>query len=144
MQARQIAPENYTVRAAAPRDVASYLSASDAGLAFIKSCFSKLASSPTKTAEYLACGLPLIINSGIGDSDALVTKENIGTLVHDFNSQEYERAAIAIEGFAQDAAQTRKRASEVAAKIFDVRSVGVERYARLYERVLGGPALNIH
>jgi glycosyltransferase involved in cell wall biosynthesis len=144
MQERQIAPENYTVRAAAPRDVPSYLSASDAGLAFIKSCFSKLASSPTKTAEYLACGLPLIINAGIGDSDALVTKENLGALVHDFNRQEYERAGIAIEGFAHDADQTRKRASEVAAKIFDVRGVGVERYARLYERVLGSPALNIH
>lgn len=144
MQERQIAPESYTVRAAASVEVASYLSASDAGLAFIKPCFSKLASSPTKTAEYLACGLPLIINAGIGDSDTLVTKENIGVLVHDFNSEEYERAAIAIEGFARDAAQTRKRASEIAAKIFDVRRVGVERYARLYERVLGNPALNVH
>jgi glycosyltransferase involved in cell wall biosynthesis len=144
MQERQISPQSYTVRAAAPGDVASYLSASDAGLAFIKSCFSKLASSPTKTAEYLACGLPLIINAGIGDSDALVTKENIGALVHDFNSQEYERAAIAIEGFARDAEQTRKRASEIAAKIFDVRSIGVERYARLYERVLGNPDPSVH
>src|SRR5687768_7432269 len=35
----------------------SYLSAADAGLSFIKSCFSKIASSPTKNAEYLACGL---------------------------------------------------------------------------------------
>jgi glycosyltransferase involved in cell wall biosynthesis len=144
MQARQIAPENYTVRAVAPRDVASYLSASDAGLAFIKPCFSKLASSPTKTAEYLACGLPLIINAGIGDSDALVTEENLGALVQDFNQREYERAAITIEGFARDAAQTRRRASEVAARIFNVRTVGVERYARLYERVLGGPGLNVH
>ena len=66
----------------------------------------------------------------------LVTEENLGALVHDFNRQEYERAAIAIEGFAHDAGQTRRRASQVAAKIFDVRSVGVERYARLYERVL--------
>ena len=51
MQERQITPENYTLRSAAPRDVPSYLSASDAGLAFIKACFSKLASSPTKTAD---------------------------------------------------------------------------------------------
>jgi glycosyltransferase involved in cell wall biosynthesis len=70
MRERRLNEGSYTVMASSSRDVPSYLSASDAGLAFIKPCLSKLASSPTKYAEYLGCGLPLIINSGIGDSDA--------------------------------------------------------------------------
>jgi glycosyltransferase involved in cell wall biosynthesis len=74
MHERDIPPDRYTVRGVPSRDVASYLSASDAGLALIKPCFSKLASSPTKTAEYLACGLPVIINAGIGDSDSLAKR----------------------------------------------------------------------
>jgi glycosyltransferase involved in cell wall biosynthesis len=78
LRERGIGEDRYTVLASAPADVASYLSAADAGLAFIKPCFSKLASSPTKNAEYLACGLPLIINAGIGDSDALVREESCG------------------------------------------------------------------
>ena len=136
MRERRVNENSYTVLAAAPRDVSSYLSASDAGLAFIKRCFSKLASSPTKYPEYLACGLPLIINSGIGDSDALITGEGVGALVGDFNESEYVDAMEAIERFSGDIAQTRRRTRAVAERLFDVRRVGVERYARLYETVL--------
>ena len=136
MRARQIGNDQYTVIAAAPCDVASYLSAADAGLAFIKPCFSKLASSPTKYAEYLACGLPLIINAGVGDSDALITHEQIGTLVRDFTEDEYVKAWAPISALAGYPDQTRRRAREVAERLFDVRKVGVDRYARLYEQVL--------
>jgi glycosyltransferase involved in cell wall biosynthesis len=136
MRARGSSDEQYTVIAASPRDVAAYLSAADAGLAFIKPCFSKLASSPTKYAEYLACGLPLIINSGVGDSDALITHEQIGALVRDFTKADYESAWAAISALTRDPVQTQRRAREVAERLFDVRKIGVERYARLYERVL--------
>ena len=136
MRARGSTDDQYTVVASAPREVASYLSAADAGLAFIKPCFSKLASSPTKYAEYLACGLPLIINVGVGDSDMLVTHEQIGALIRDFTEADYTNAWATIEELAGDPEQTRRRAREVAERLFDVRKIGVERYARLYERVL--------
>jgi hypothetical protein len=78
----------------------------------------------------------LIINAGIGDSDALITGERVGTLVHDFNEAEYAKAASAIETMARDSEQTRRQTRAVAERLFDVRTVGVERYARLYEAVL--------
>ena len=137
MRTRGIEERDYTVAAATTADVPSYLSASDAGLAFIKSCFSKLASSPTKYAEYLACGLPLIINCGIGDSDTLVTREKTGVLVRELNQAAYQSAIAALEDFVVHPEQTRHRTREVAERLFDVRRVGVERYAHLYESVLG-------
>jgi glycosyltransferase involved in cell wall biosynthesis len=137
MRARGIEEKDYSVVAAATADVPSYLSASDAGLAFIKPCFSKLASSPTKYAEYLACGLPLIINCGIGDSDTLITREKTGVLVRDFSQTEYRSAIAAIEDFVGQPEPVRRRGREVAERLFDVRKVGVERYAHLYESVLG-------
>ena len=136
MGARGISENDYAVLASSSRDVPSYLSAADAGLAFIKPCFSKLASSPTKYAEYLGCGLPLIINEGVGDSDELITRERVGALVRDFNELEYANAAGVIEGLSGDPEPTRHRTREVAERLFDVRRVGVERYARLYETVL--------
>ncbi len=136
MKARGVSESDYTVVASTSRDVPSYLSAADAGLAFIKPCFSKLASSPTKYAEYLGCGLPLIINEGVGDSDVLITREKVGALVHDFNEPEYANASALIEGFAGYAEQTRRRTREVAERLFDVRTVGGNRYTRLYENVL--------
>src|SRR6185436_4373167 len=84
MNARGVGTEYYSVRSAPAADVPSYLSAADAGLAFIKKCISKMASSPTKNGEYLACGLPLIINAGIGDSDALIDQWQAGVLIEDF------------------------------------------------------------
>ena len=136
MKERGIEPGRYTLLAAAPAEVPSYLSASDAGLAFIKPCFSKLASSPTKNAEYLACGLPLIINAGIGDSDQLITEEGVGALVKEFKQSEYDRALERIEVLMRDQATTRMRTREVAERLFDVRVAGVEGYAHLYEKVL--------
>ena len=138
MSERGISESRYTVRGVASRDVASYLSASDAGLALIKPCFSKLASSPTKTAEYLACGLPLIINTGIGDSDSLITEENAGVLIQSLDRAGYANAAVEIDRLAHQTG-IRPRLREIAARLFDVRTVGVGRYARLYERALQGP-----
>lgn len=138
MELRGIKSEEYAIVSVPSPEVPSYLSASDVGLAFIKPCFSKLASSPTKFAEYLACGLPLIINAGIGDSDSLVNDEGVGALVQDFNEGEYVTAARAIEKFLAEPDHTRQKTRAVAERLFDVRRVGVERYARLYENVLGG------
>ena len=137
MRARGIAEKDFTVLATTTADVPSYLSASDAGLAFIKPCFSKLASSPTKYAEYLACGLPLVINQGIGDSDTLITREKTGVLVREFNQDEYQSAIAALADFIVHPEEIRRRNREVAERLFDVRRVGVERYAHLYQSVLG-------
>jgi glycosyltransferase involved in cell wall biosynthesis len=115
--------------------VPSYLSAADAGISFIKPCFSKLASSPTKNGEYLACGLPLILNAGIGDSDVLATEWNIGALVTEFTEENYSQAIDKIEQLVNDA-DIRTRTRSVAKLHFDLESVGGVKYAALYERVL--------
>lgn len=134
MKDRNITPDRFSVLSVEARLVPSYLAAADAGLSFIKRCVSKLASSPTKNAEYLACGLPLIINTGIGDSDALVNEWKAGVLVEDFTEVEYARSGNLIEKMAAEP-DARQRARFVAERLFDLQTVGTERYAALYERV---------
>jgi len=136
MRDRNIDSADFTVRRVDINEVPSFLSAADAGLAFIKPSFSKLASSPTKFAEYLGCGLPLIINSGVGDADELINREGVGALVREFNEAEYSSALDVIENLNADPEQTRKRTRVVAERLFDVRRVGAERYADLYEQIL--------
>ncbi len=137
MRARAISESQYTVRSAQPIEVGSYLSASDVGIAFFQPGISKLATSPTKVAEYLACGLPVIMNTGIGDSDQLITEEKVGALIKDFTAQEYERVAAHVLSFMSNIEDARRHVRGVAERLFDVREVGLERYARLYEEVLG-------
>lgn len=134
MKSRNIAPDRFSVLSVPARLVPSYLSAADAGLSFIKQCFSKLASSPTKNAEYLACGLPLIINAGIGDSDALVNDWKAGVLLEEFTEHEYTRLGEAIQTVVAGP-HVREKARAVAEAVFDLETIGAERYAALYERV---------
>jgi glycosyltransferase involved in cell wall biosynthesis len=135
MNERGIKPTHYLVKKVASADVPSYLSAGDAGIAFYKPGFSKLATSPVKVSEYLACGLPMIINKGIGDSDALAEELKVGALVNEFSPSEYARAAGEIEKMLRHP-EGRTKVRAVAENLFDLRGVGAERYASLYERVL--------
>jgi glycosyltransferase involved in cell wall biosynthesis len=135
MTERGIEETNYSVRSVSSETVPLYLSASDVGLSFIKPCFSKLASSPTKNGEYLACGLPLILNAGIGDSDALVKDWNAGALIEEFDENSYEKATREVEAMLSDG-DVRTKMREVARKVFDLETVAGEKYAALYERVL--------
>jgi glycosyltransferase involved in cell wall biosynthesis len=135
MRGRNISKENFSVLSVAAADVPSYLAAADAGLSFIKRCVSKVASSPTKNGEYLACGLPVIINEGIGDSDALVDQWQAGVLIEEFNETEFEAAAREIEAMVV-APEARVKARRVAEQLFHLETVGGARYAAVYERVL--------
>jgi len=134
MAARTVTEKNFSVLAVASRQVPSYLAAADIGLAFIKRCFSKLASSPTKNGEYLACGLPLVINAGVGDSDALINDWKAGVLIKEFTDEAFAQAARDVDAAVQDP-EARRHARSVAEQVFDLKIAG-ERYAALYERVL--------
>jgi glycosyltransferase involved in cell wall biosynthesis len=135
MRERGVEPNNFSVRAAASSDVPSYLAAADVGLAFIKRCVSKIASSPTKNGEYLACGLPLVINAGVGDSDLLINEWNAGVLIEDFNEGDYLKAGTELSTIVRDP-RVRESARVIAERVFNLETVAGERYASLYEKVL--------
>ena len=125
------------LRVVEPADMPALLSAADAGISLIRSCFSKIASSPTKIAEYLAMGLPVVMNTDIGDGARLVGLSDAVVDVGSSSTSECERAAseivrvIATAGIAE-------RARRLAEELFSVETIGVVRYARLYAR-LGRP-----
>ena len=81
--------QNMLIHAASRNEVPLYLSLSSLSIYFIKPCYSKKASSPTKTAEILGMGIPIITNSGIGDVDELLSNSGIGKLIRYFNFDEY-------------------------------------------------------
>ncbi len=62
-------------------EVHKYLNIASASLFFIKPTEGKQASAPTKFAENVACHLPSITNSGVGDMEYYLEKYNVGWLV---------------------------------------------------------------
>jgi glycosyltransferase involved in cell wall biosynthesis len=74
------------------------------------------------------------MNAGIGDSDALIDEWNAGVLLEEFTDTEYDAAGEAIEKMVTQPGM-RQNMRAVAERLFDLQTVGVERYAALYERV---------
>jgi glycosyltransferase involved in cell wall biosynthesis len=129
-----IEQQDFLVTQVTPDEVPRYLKAADIAISFIKPCYSKQSSSPTKIAEYLASGLPIVCNSGIGDLDKLIEENHAGVLLREFTPQVYLKALDEIDRMRGDA-NLPERLRDVARREFDLVGVGRTRYRRLYERL---------
>jgi glycosyltransferase involved in cell wall biosynthesis len=128
-------PNDFLVRKVDPKDIPLYLRAADIAISFIRPCYSKLSSSPTKIAEYLASGLPVICNPGVGDLDELIETDRVGVLLSQFDEQGYEAALEQLANLEKDAGLA-ERCRASAKKRFSLSSVGGARYRRLYQRLM--------
>ncbi len=131
---RGLTADDVTVASAGFDLMPVYLNAADAGLFFIRPVLSKRSSCPIKFAEYLACGLPVVINSGIGDTAAIVNDGPLGAVVKGFSQAEYERAALEAEKLARDG-RTPALCRMAAERLFSLDS-GIEKYQEVYNRLL--------
>jgi hypothetical protein len=86
-------------------------------------------------AEYLAAGVPVICNAGIGDIDELIETERVGVLLREFDEVSYMRALGEISELQRDP-DLIVRCQQTAAARFDLVNIGGVRYRRLYEQLL--------
>lgn len=115
--------------------VPRYLAMATVGIFFIKPLFSKKSSCPIKFAEYLAAGVPVVVNSGIGDIDRIVEDNKIGVLVDRFDADCYEKALDSLLNLLKDKDTLRNRCINTAKKNFSLQ-LGVERYYKIYKRLI--------
>ncbi len=119
---------------AAPAEVPAYLKRARLGLSFRKAAFSQIAASPTKIPEYLALGLPVVYNAGIGDTDELVERERVGVIVRNFDASAYQAAAEQALTLVNELT-VNERCRRVARQFFDLHTVGGQRYVNVYRRL---------
>jgi len=129
-----LSPEDFRVGGVSPDEVAEYLAAADIAFCFIKPGYSKKSSSPTKIGEFLASGLAVLCNAGIGDTDDLLVANRVGVLVETFGREAYIQALREVDELAADT-NLRQRCRAVAERCFDLGTIGGARYRRLYVSV---------
>ncbi|NND63798.1 MAG: glycosyltransferase [Flavobacteriaceae bacterium] len=78
---RKIPRETIVIKSATRIEVPKCATISDYSIFFIKPVFSKKASSPTKQGELMSLGVPVICNSGVGDTDLIIEKYGAGFLI---------------------------------------------------------------
>lgn len=92
----QINPSELTVLEQIPHEkVAEYLMTADVGLILRSKSLVNQVAFPTKFGEYLACGIPIITTSAIGDISRLVDSRRVGAVITDIYSRESIKNGIA-------------------------------------------------
>ena len=107
-----------------------HLSLFDNAIFFIRPSYSKKAASPVKQGEIMAMGIPLICNSGVGDTDAIVIKYKAGTVINELNDETYRANFIQKEMFDPQAIMD-------GAKAYFSLEEGLSQYEWIYKKVLG-------
>jgi len=129
-----VGESDYLVRKVSPEEAPRYLKAADFAVSLVKPCYSKQSSSPTKIAEYLASGMPVISKSGVGDLDELILRDKVGVVFDGFTVALYQRALEEMERLLLDDGIA-ERCRDSAHNRFDLARVGGVRYRRLYQKM---------
>ena len=103
------------------------------GIFFINPSFSKKASCPTKFAEFMSCGVPVITGPQIGDIDEIIVKEKIGLIVKKFTNYEIYKNLIKMKKIQNDI-KIKFKCRNVANKYFSILD-GIEKYNKIYEKI---------
>ena len=90
------------------------------------------AAMPTKIAEFLACGRPVVINSGLGDFDQYLSEFNAGVILSGTKDDTKVKAQELINLLADP--ETPYRCRALAEKYFDIRE-GAKKYLDLYGKM---------
>lgn len=128
-----IGADRVIIRKASRQQVPGLLSVSNYSVFFIKPCYSKQSSSPTKHGEIMAMGIPLITNSGVGDVEMIVNRYKAGVIIDAFTDQAFTMAAEkAASGFSYNSSNIRQGATE-----FYSLDKANEKYINIYKSILG-------
>ncbi|HEU5286299.1 MAG TPA: glycosyltransferase, partial [Sphingomicrobium sp.] len=130
-----IDPACTEVVAAEHRDVPALIARMSAGAALVKPAYSKIASAPTKLAEYLACGIPVLGNTGVGDVEILEERK-VGVAVESLDEAVLRAGVARLVALTRDR-DTPGRCRTAAEELFSL-DRGVAEYRRIYDSLLAG------
>jgi glycosyltransferase involved in cell wall biosynthesis len=126
-----IPPEKIIVKHGKRHEVPALLSFSNYSIFFIKPCYSKMSSSPTKHGEIMAMGIPVITNAGVGDVQEIVENYQSGFVLEKLNHENY----IHYSGMLFDANFDPDKIRDGATKFYSLENA-VQKYLKVYRHIL--------
>lgn len=117
-----------------PDDISNNIANMKAGLLYFTAGISKLGSAPTRMGEFLACGIPVIGNRGVGDMADLIERYDVGVVIEDGSQESIDRALGNLDILYQDKSLA-TRCRSVAEAYFSADS-GAEKYRKIYHQLV--------
>lgn len=124
--------DDFVITQASRKDVPGLVKVSDINISFIKPVYSKISSSPTKLGEVLSMGIPVIVNSGVGDVEQIVEEADAGYVLKGFDSSDFEKAIASIPQLRTKSPVAIRKAAETVYSL----EKGVGSYLECYKAVL--------
>ena len=106
----------------------------DLSIMFFSEGISKLGSAPTRMAEVLGCGIPVVVNEGVGDVADIVKKNNIGVVVEGKSKEQMKKAIESLLILIKDP-NLNTRFLTTAENLFSL-EVGTEDYRKIYKTII--------
>jgi glycosyltransferase involved in cell wall biosynthesis len=111
--------------------IQNYMNLADFAISPIKPIPTKRYCTPIKNGEYWAMGLPVVIPKNISDDSQIISKYEIGYVLDDMNTAEYQKALKCIDKLLH-LEDMRSKIRSVAVKYRDF-NVADEIYRKIYE-----------
>lgn len=112
-------------------EIEDYISACDMGMVAIPPLDSQRYRTPVKIGNYLACGLPILLNRGIADDDDMTEEEGVGIVLDSLTTEDLEGPVAQLKNFIQaDPTALRAHCREVA-----IRHRGLHNSVNVLEQV---------
>lgn len=128
--------DRMTIAPCAPDQVHTVLQGQTTSVMFFTDGLSKLGSSPTRMAEILGCGMPVVANDGVGDVAYIIRKYRVGVLAETAAPDAMARAWDALLELLKDP-DLRARCRQAAEEIFSLEA-GTAAYAQIYRELTDG------
>ncbi|MDA9900446.1 glycosyltransferase [Planktomarina temperata] len=109
----------------------------DLSVMFFTDGLSKLGSAPTRLAEVLGCGLPVVANAGVGDVAGIVRQKRVGVIIDGPAPWQMKVAFEELQQLIEDP-DLPNRCRATAEELFSL-NAGTEAYRELYAEILGHP-----
>lgn len=131
--------ERLTIASRTPAEMPAALHAHTVSIMFYDgNATSELGRSPTRMAEVLGSGLPVVANRGVGDVAKIVEEHRVGVIVENLSKEAMYEAFDALRDLEADPALA-ERCRDTATAVFSLDS-GTEKYSALYRTCISGPA----
>lgn len=128
--AHQLRREEIELIEAPHSEMPKIIARMNAAMAIIKPAYSKIASAPTKLAEYLGCGVPCLGNSGVGDVADVLEGQRVGVALSNFSDEEISTGVDRLIGLTKEA-DIQQRCRNTALALYSLES-GIAAYERIY------------
>lgn len=126
--------ETLKIKSVLSKDVPAAIHLHDVSLMFFSPGLGKLGSAPTRLAEALSSGIPVVVNKGVGDMDEVIKKNNVGVVVDGDDKRQIEKAFEKLQILLQDP-ELSNRCYNTAISIFSL-DKGIEKYHMVYKAIL--------